>query len=231
MNYRHELEFCIKVLRNMQIDSHIISRTHLPSDIEKTYLQLISITGRNTINIITDEFMCNYIVFLLPPAEEQSVFTCGPFNDSSSLSALFSALGETIWGGTDNFRIKKHIITDGTLTVYENNYSFLKYSVHIQRALAIIESDLTQDLSLKAVSSTLGINESYFSTLFKRETGKTFTDYINSKRIEQAKKLLRSTSLQIQTVAQHCGILDVNYFTKLFKKYTGTTPGKFRTKS
>ncbi len=58
----------------------------------------------------------------------------------------------------------------------------------------------------------------------------TYTDFINKKRVENAKKLLASTSLQIQTVAQHCGILDVNYFTKLFKKYTGMTPGKFREK-
>ena len=45
-----------------------------------------------------------------------------------------------------------------------------------------------------------------------------------------AEYLLSSTSLQIQTVALHCGILDVHYFTKLFKKHTGKTPTEFRLK-
>ncbi len=227
MNYRNELDFTLKVLRNMQIDSQIINRSHFPSYIEKAYSKFLNITGHNTINIITDEFMCNYIVFLLPHTEEESFFVCGPFNDSAVFPLIF-ALGETIWGNTDNFRIKKHILTEEALTESEENYSFLKYSVHVQEAITIIESDLTQDLSLKAVSSTLGINESYFSTIFRKETGKTFTDYVNGKRIEYAKKLLISTSLQIQTVAQHCGILDVNYFTKLFRKYTGVSPSVFR---
>lgn len=227
MNYKKELYFTMKVLRNMQIDSHIIPRSSFMADNEKTYSGLLKITGHNTINIITDESMYNYIVFLLPSAEEQKIFICGPFRDSAVLP-LISALSETIWGGTDNFRIKNHTSADNRLTETEKNYSFLKYSVHVQQAISIIDSDLTADLSLKSVSSSLGMNESYISTLFRKETGKTFTDFVNARRIEQAKKLLNSTSLQIQTIAQHCGILDVNYFTKLFRKYTGFSPSAFR---
>lgn len=227
MSYKKEINFTVKVLRKMQIESHIIPRSSLPDNNEKIYSGLLSITGHNTINIITDEAMYNYIVFLLPRTDEQSIFICGPFKDPAVLS-LISTLGETMWGGADNFRIKTHTSTDGKLTETAKNYSFLKYSVHIQEAISIIDSDLTADLSLKAVSSLLGINESYFSTLFRKETGKTFTDYVNAKRIEHAKKLLFSTSLQIQTIAQLCGILDVNYFTKLFRKYTDMAPSSFR---
>ena len=63
---------------------------------------------------------------------------------------------------------------------------------------------------------------------FKKETGKTLTEYVNGKRIEQAVFLLNSTRLQVQTIAQHCGISDVNYFTRLFKATLGKTPKEYR---
>ena len=92
----------------------------------------------------------------------------------------------------------------------------------------MVDSDLTADLSLKHLSKLLSINASYLSSLFKKETGKTLTEFITQKRMQQAAFLLRTTQLQVQTVAQHCGIYDVNYFTKMFKKFSGQTPKEFR---
>lgn len=78
---------------------------------------------------------------------------------------------------------------------------------------------MTADLSLKAQARFLNVNASYLSTLFKKETGMTLTDYVNKKRVENAVFLLNSTSMQIQNIAQYCGIADVNYFTKISKIY------------
>ncbi len=107
-------------------------------------------------------------------------------------------------------------------------HSIKQYSPLVQRAIIKIESDLTGNLSLKELSKLNNVSESYFSALFKSETGKTLTDYVNTQRIAQAKHLLLTTNLQIQTVAQHSGILDLHYFSKLFKKYTGKTPNEFK---
>ena len=106
--------------------------------------------------------------------------------------------------------------------------SVQSYSPLVRRAILCIDADLTADLTLKRLSALNGVSESYFSNLFRTETGKTLTAYVNGKRIEQAKKLLRTTTLQVQTVAQHCGILDVQYFTKIFKRETGKTPKEYR---
>ncbi len=103
-----------------------------------------------------------------------------------------------------------------------------QYSEPIRRTVAHIESDLTADLGLRTLARLQNINPSYLSSLFHKETGKTLTDFVNERRIRSAKHLLRSTGLQIQTVAQHCGILDVNYFSKLFKKHVGMTPREYR---
>lgn len=108
------------------------------------------------------------------------------------------------------------------------NHSIGKYSPMIQKVITLIDSDLTMDLGLQTISNILSVNPSYLSSCFKKETGSTLTDYVNRKRIEHALLLLNSTTMQVQTIAQYCGILDVNYFTKLFKKYIGITPKEYR---
>ena len=77
------------------------------------------------------------------------------------------------------------------------NHSMKGYSLLIQKVLVRIDSDLTADLSLKTQAALLNVNASYLSTLFKKETGQTLTDYVNKKRVEHALFLLNSSSMQI----------------------------------
>ena len=107
-------------------------------------------------------------------------------------------------------------------------HSAKQYSPLVQKVLTVMDSDLTADLSLRHLAALLNVNASYLSALFKKETDKTVTEFVTAKRMEYAAYLLRTTKLQIQTVAQHCGIYDVNYFTKMFKKFSGKTPREFR---
>ncbi len=109
-----------------------------------------------------------------------------------------------------------------------NKYSVKDYSPTVQKVIVMIESNLASDLTLSELATTLNINASYLSTVFKKEMGKTVTGYVNEKRIELAQELLKTTNLQIQTVAQYCGIVDVHYFTRLFKKLTGLSPKQYR---
>ena len=108
------------------------------------------------------------------------------------------------------------------------NHSMKNYSLLVQKVITIIDSDLTADLSLHRQAEMLSVNASYLSTLFKKETGMTLTEYVAKKRVDHAAFLLASTNMQIQNIAQHCGIFDVNYFTKIFKKIKGKTPKKYR---
>ena len=108
------------------------------------------------------------------------------------------------------------------------NHSMKNYSLLVQKVITIIDSDLTADLSLHRQAEMLNVNASYLSTLFKKETGMTLTEYVAKKRVDHAAFLLASTNMQIQNIAQHCGIFDVNYFTKIFKKIKGKTPKEYR---
>ena len=75
------------------------------------------------------------------------------------------------------------------------------------------------------------ISPSYLSSLFKQDTGTTLTDFINTQRIQRAANLLSTTEQNISVVAEQVGILDVNYFTKMFKKSMGSTPTQYRRQS
>ncbi len=108
------------------------------------------------------------------------------------------------------------------------NYSVKGCSPVVQKVIHHVNLNLTDDLSLKHMADLFHISAGYLSTLFKKETGSTLTDYVNKKRIEHAILLLNTTNLQIQTIAAYCGIQDINYFTRIFRKINGMSPSKYR---
>lgn len=108
------------------------------------------------------------------------------------------------------------------------NYKQKRYSPLVQKIIACIDTDLCADLSLNSLSDHFGVNASYLSALFSKETGMTLTNYVNMQRIEYAKKLLLNTNLPIKSIASQCGFTDVYYFSKLFKRIAQCTPKNFR---
>lgn len=102
------------------------------------------------------------------------------------------------------------------------------YSPIVQQAILSVDANLSGTLNLRSLSEELNISGSYLSTIFKKETGLTLTDHIANRRVDRAMELLRTTRLQVQTVAQHCGIVDVHYFSRIFKRITGQTPREYR---
>ena len=113
-------------------------------------------------------------------------------------------------------------------TILIKNRSLKGYSALIRTVITQIDNDLSADLSLSTLAASVGYNSSYLSAVFKKETGSTLTEYVSRKRIDHSVFLLNATNMQIQTVAAYCGIPDVCYFTKLFKRIMGKTPTEYR---
>lgn len=84
------------------------------------------------------------------------------------------------------------------------------------------------DMSLELVSDLLGMNASYFSTMFKRGMGVNFIDYLTELRVEAAKELLRDPLRPSGEIAGLVGYESPSYFTRAFKKKTGLTPTEYR---
>ncbi len=115
------------------------------------------------------------------------------------------------------------VITKNMLSSIYNGRSQI-----VAKALQFINKNYTEKISLKDIELNLHVNSSYFSTLFKQEMGVTFTDYLNSLKVEHACHLLANTNLSIIDVSLSTGFDDQSYFTKVFKKAKGMTPKAYR---
>lgn len=102
------------------------------------------------------------------------------------------------------------------------------YSAAVVKAMLFMKENYQESLTLNEISSTVHLNRSYLSTLFKKETGMNLMDYLQRCRIDEAKKLLERKELSIYQICECVGIVDATYFTKIFKKYEGKTPLEYR---
>ncbi len=84
-------------------------------------------------------------------------------------------------------------------------------------------------LSLDTVCSKLGVSNSYFSSMFKKESGISFITYLTDYRMQQAVRLLLETNEKSYEIAEHVGYEDANYFSYVFKRKYGMSPSKYRT--
>ena len=98
----------------------------------------------------------------------------------------------------------------------------------IIRAKKFIEENYMKQITLEDVSYAINLTPSYLSTLFKKEMGVTFTDYLTSCRIENAKRLLKETGLTIVELSSSVGYSDSRYFSKVFHKMIGIKPSAYR---
>lgn len=103
-----------------------------------------------------------------------------------------------------------------------------EYSFHIRKAIDYIDSRYSHNINLNHLTEYLGISKSYFCSLFKEETGQTFTEFLNRRRIERSKELLMKDDSSILDIALQVGYNNQNYFNIIFKRITNTTPLEFR---
>ena len=92
----------------------------------------------------------------------------------------------------------------------------------------IAENYSTPDLGVDEVCRHLNISSAYFSSIFKKETGKTFVTYLTDIRMEKAAEMLIAGNEKTYIVAEAVGFTDPNYFSYVFKKQYGVSPSKYR---
>ncbi len=95
-------------------------------------------------------------------------------------------------------------------------------------ALEFVAVHFAEAVRLALVADLCHMCTSEFSRVFKKENGRTFSDYLLSYRISKACELLSGLSVQVKTVAFSVGFNDLSYFARIFRRYTGTTPSLYQ---
>ncbi len=118
--------------------------------------------------------------------------------------------------------------TFSSICKLENNYNEKKFTNKITAAIKYIEENYINNLSLEEVATYINMNTSYFSNIFKKETGMYFSDFVQKIRVEKSKSLLVQPRYKIYEIAEKVGFTDEKYYFKIFKKITGITPTQYR---
>jgi YesN/AraC family two-component response regulator len=114
--------------------------------------------------------------------------------------------------------------------ILENKPS-LGVSSKIKKATEYIENNFEKQISLQDISESVGFSREHFSRLFKVEMKENFIDYLNKRRIEEAKKYIRKDPrIKVVEIYRNVGFTNQPHFTKIFKKVTGYTPNAYRKK-
>lgn len=112
----------------------------------------------------------------------------------------------------------------------QEQFTTLRSCLHrseIQEAIEYTHKNYMDNIKVKKIADKVNLSENYFSYLFSKETGKTFSQFLQEIRVEKAKKFLPQGSRDWIAVGEQVGFESPKYFTKVFKKHTGFTPKQY----
>ena len=130
-------------------------------------------------------------------------------------------------------RIKSHLkINESEFfrTMWGDNFIvyMASFSPSVKRVLALVEKKFRSSLSREDMAGRLKMSPQHLSRIFSKECGMSLSRYINERRIFESKLLLSNEEkVNISHVAVKVGLEESNYFSRMFKKYTGITPGEY----
>lgn len=110
------------------------------------------------------------------------------------------------------------------------NHSLHQYTEIVNKTISYIELNYKEELCLSALAKHFHVSKNYLSAIFKKQLGKTVTEFIHNVRMDKAIFLLNSTKLSIHNIAILCGYSDSNYFCRIFKKQHKISPAQYRNK-
>lgn len=144
-------------------------------------------------------------------------------------------------GDIIDFDVTKRVSSIETLRSYLWDYALEQLFLHIcDRAeqqdviyliAEYISENIEQDINLEDCAKHFNYNPNYLSRLFKKNFGKTYTDYVTEMKMERCKDLLTRTDISVNELSERFGYSSPQNFIRVFKKYTLMTPGQFRKKN
>ncbi|ENH96603.1 AraC family transcriptional regulator [Gracilibacillus halophilus YIM-C55.5] len=133
---------------------------------------------------------------------------------------------ESLSNASQIHSFKEHVLYQFTEKVAHSQRQ--QYSKKISECQKFIVKHLFDGISISMVAQHVGVNPKYLSNIFKHEVGITLSEYIQKRKIDEAKKFIIYTDDSLIQIASMLHFTDQSYFTKIFKKHTNLTPAQFR---
>gem|GEM_PF-264355 len=208
-NFLEKAKIILDVLQKDRLISLLVNFEKDILNIPLKGIEFISVmqrTCRDCINFLCSHNLCLYEL-------EQHYFT---YNQKADLCKNKNELTK--------------LFSKTLLTAFEtvfNNFEQME-TKPVRLAKQYINQNFCTTLSLELIADYVGFNSAYFSTLFKKESGQSFSDYVLEVRMIKAQEMLKKTNLKIDTICGKVGYMDVKHFTQNFKKFTGLNPSEYR---
>lgn len=199
--------------------------------IKKHYIQ---IAKPNQIRYSILPFKTMYLKFSVDNELAERLINATEYFCSSHPEKTAEKLDEIILlneSGNNELLLQSRILSFLNLVLYDSeipkHQSGQNYEI-IAKAKRFIETNFRESINLKDIACAVNLSPIYFHNIFKYTCGISPHDYLISCRIAEAKKQLWDSKTPLNIVAENCGFGCQQYFNKIFKKQTGTTPGKYR---
>ena len=213
-----------------------------PLDKEKAFLEAVSAgettKARRLLNELLGQLLFTHpdeFKFIQYWAMELTVLLSRMENTTTGRTNVFSSITHQFLKPLEEAENQEELIDIlhlMTLHLSRQAFSFqgIRHFSALKRADLFIQKNFSRKLSLDEIASASGLSAPYFSTIFKKEMGENLSSYLNRLRVEKANRLLAETDLSLGKIADSCGFEDQSWFSKIYKTYTGISPGKYRQK-
>jgi AraC-like DNA-binding protein len=180
------------------------------------------------------QFRAIELVVLLSRAAVSADFSRDSSGNAIDDKAIIEANNRYLKKIEDSRNIKE--LTDTLHVIMERlagkifSFQGIRHSSALRKAERYIWENYTRKISLQEIADASGLSGPYFSTIFKDEMGENLSNYLNRLRVEKATTMLAETGMALSEISTACGFEDQSWFSKIFKSFTGTSPGKYREK-
>ena len=215
--FREDLSSARIIMKSNEYQEHIIRNIEIANYSNARRILLNLIMDKDCSKIYIDDFI-NFIFHILQSRLNEK--------QRSELDSVMD-LNQKV----ENLEVPdKEAAVLKVLEIVESGNSCLSLDAddNIRKAFIYIQEKQFQEISLEDVANYINLTPQYLSSRFKQEFNINFVDYITDKRIAFSKELLLETDLSVKNISAKIGYSDPNYFSKVFKKAVGISPGKFR---
>ncbi len=230
----------IRAAKEMQIRQAQPRYNKYPIELEKELISYVQMGDKNHAKLIINKFLSEIFSFASGDLEivKAKLYEFTAFLSRSAVeagapvSALTSVIKKSsrlLLENADFSDICRETveILDGFLDAVYESRGKRNACEHLYKAIQYINEHYSEEIDLAKLAQQVFVSTYYLSHLFRKEMGVTFSDYLIKVRVGRAKELLME-GLSAEEVCERVGYNDSNYFIKIFKKYVGVTPAKFR---